>query len=208
MKKSKVFGIGFHKTATTSLKIALHTLGYNVTGPNGVNDPDIRNNINAMVEKISQKFDAFQDNPWPIVFKRMDEMHPGSKFILTTRNPDEWIRSQVRHFGIRTTPMREMIYGVGCPAGNEDVFVRRMLTHNSDVIDYFRGRSKDLLVIDITREGNWEPICSFLDEPVPTSAFPHANRAVDREERRLHSRRLVWIIQRAHNRLRHIMKQL
>ena len=71
MKKSKVFGIGFHKTATTSLKIALHTLGYNVTGPNGVNDPDIRNNINAMVEKISQKFDAFQDNPWPIVFKRM-----------------------------------------------------------------------------------------------------------------------------------------
>jgi hypothetical protein len=86
--------------------------------------------------------------------------------------------------------------------------VRRMLTHNSDVIDYFRGRPKDLLVIDITREGNWEPICSFLDEPVPASAFPHANRAVDREERRSHSRPLVWIIQRARNRLRQIMKQL
>jgi hypothetical protein len=32
--KTKVFGIGFHKTATTSLAKALSYLGYRVTGPN------------------------------------------------------------------------------------------------------------------------------------------------------------------------------
>ena len=31
--KTKVFGIGFHKTATTSLAKALSYLGYRVTGP-------------------------------------------------------------------------------------------------------------------------------------------------------------------------------
>jgi UDP-N-acetylmuramate-alanine ligase len=39
--ETKVFCIGFHKTGTTSLAVALKTLGYRVTGPNGVHDPDI-----------------------------------------------------------------------------------------------------------------------------------------------------------------------
>jgi hypothetical protein len=39
--KTKVFGIGFHKTATTSLATALSYLDYRVTDPNWVDNPNI-----------------------------------------------------------------------------------------------------------------------------------------------------------------------
>lgn len=39
--KSKVFCIGFHKTGTTSLELALIRLGYRVTGSFGTKDPHI-----------------------------------------------------------------------------------------------------------------------------------------------------------------------
>ena len=33
MKETRVFGIGFHKTGTTTLDVALTVLGYKVLGP-------------------------------------------------------------------------------------------------------------------------------------------------------------------------------
>ena len=59
----KVFGIGFHKTGTKKLAVALRTLGYRVTGPNGATDPDIANNAIEMCFSMVGQFDAFQDNP-------------------------------------------------------------------------------------------------------------------------------------------------
>ena len=115
--KNKVFCIGFHKTGTTSLGVALRRLGYRVTGPNGVKDRKISENVFPMAHDLVKKYDAFQDNPWPIIYKEMDAAYPGSKFILLERNPESWIRSQVKHFGRRNTPMRKWIYGVGCPQG-------------------------------------------------------------------------------------------
>jgi hypothetical protein len=64
-------------------------------------------------------------------------MYPKSKFVLTLRASDTWIKSQIRHFGSDETPMRRWIYGFGCPKGNEEVFIRRFETHNLEVIDYF-----------------------------------------------------------------------
>ena len=84
---AKVFGIGFHKTGTTSLALALRQLGYSVTGPNGVNDPNISQNARALVRDLVDQFDAFQDNPWPILFRELDEWYPNSKFVLTLREP-------------------------------------------------------------------------------------------------------------------------
>jgi len=69
---TKVFCIGFHKTGTTSLNVALNTLGYRVTGPNGVNDPDIAKNVLRMADDLVKRYDAFQDNPWPIIYKELD----------------------------------------------------------------------------------------------------------------------------------------
>ena len=77
-----------------------------------------------MAFKLANRFDAFQDNPWPILYKELDRQFPDSKFILTLRPSDEWIRSVVSVFGDEETAVREWIYGVGHPKGNEDVTSR------------------------------------------------------------------------------------
>lgn len=181
--KQKVFCIGFHKTGTTSLGRALTRLGYRVTGPNGVHDPDIRANVLPMACELIEQYDAFQDNPWPIIFREMDQRCPDSKFILSLRDTDSWLASQVRHFGTAETPMREWIYGVGCPEGNEDIYRRRYDSHNRDVLAYFESRPDDLLVVDLTKGDGWDELCPFLEVDKPPMPFPHSNKAQDRENR-------------------------
>lgn len=178
----KVFCIGFHKTGTTSLTVALRALGYRVTGPNGVDDPDIASNVLPMAYALVEQYDAFQDNPWPIIYRDLDRQYPGSRFILTLRNTDSWMTSQLKHFGRRETWMRKWIYGVGCPEGNEAVYRETFEAHNREVLDYFSERPDDLLVLDLAKGDGWEKLCPFLGKPVPTMPFPHANKGSDREK--------------------------
>ena len=87
MTKAKVFCIGFHKTGTTSLELALKKLGYRVTGSFGTKDPDIAEKVHEMAYAMVPEYDAFEDNPWPILYRELDERFPGSKFILTRHKP-------------------------------------------------------------------------------------------------------------------------
>lgn len=179
---AKVFCIGFHKTGTTSLTVALRALGYRVTGPNGIDDPDIASNVLPMAYALVEQYDAFQDNPWPIIYRDLDRQYPGSRFILTLRNTDSWMTSQLKHFGRRETQMRKWIYGVGCPEGNEAVYRKTFEAHNREVLDYFSERPDDLLVLDLAKGDGWEKLCPFLGKPVPAMPFPHANKGSDREK--------------------------
>jgi hypothetical protein len=165
------------------MRDALKMLGYNVIGPVGVNDPEIALKLDNLLDEISEKYDAFQDNPWPLVYPRMDARHPGSKFILTVRDPDKWFESAAEHFGVQETPMRQFIYGVGHPRDNKEIYIERFKRHNDEVLEYFSNRPNDLLVIDLSKDGAWPKLCSFLGEAVPQLPFPHANRRVDRERR-------------------------
>ena len=176
----KVFGIGFHKTGTKSLALALRRLGYRVTGSNDVYNPNIARDVQALVRRLVTEYDAFQDNPWPILYRELDRDYPGSKFILTLRPTEKWIGSVARHFGAESTPMRKWIYGVGAPKGNEEIYVERYERHNREVREYFRERPGDLLVLRITEGEGWEKLCPFLGKPVPNMEFPHENRAADR----------------------------
>ena len=177
--KAKVFCIGAHKTGTTSLEVALKKLGYRVCGSFGTKDPDIANKVHEMAWALVEDYDAFEDNPWPILFRELDERYPASKFILTRRPSAAWIRSMVRDFARTETPMRRWIYGdeAGCPEGNEDVYVERYERHNREVLEHFASRPDDLLVFDLPSGDGWEKLCSFLGHPVPNEPFPHANKA-------------------------------
>jgi len=177
----KVFCIGFHKTGTTSLTAALTRLDYHVTGPNGIKDPDIEKNVIDMAHQLVPKFDAFQDNPWPVIYQELDQHYPNSKFILTLRDPDSWIKSQVKHFGKEVTPMRQWIYGAGCPEGNEEIYLNRFNQHYAEVHEYFKHRPDDLLIMDLRQGDGWGKLCSFLCKDAPTSSFPHSNKASDRD---------------------------
>lgn len=160
------------------MKTALETLGYRVTGPNGVQDPSISKNILSLADSIVPYYDAFQDNPWPLLYRYIDQKYLEALFILTLRDPDDWLKSVLRYFGNKSTPMREMIYGYGSPIGHESEYIDRYNKHNEEVMYYFRNRSDKLLVINIFEGDGWNELCPFLNKPVPNIPFPHENRTV------------------------------
>lgn len=169
----KVFCVGFHRTGTSSLRAALEILGYRVCGSVATEEPDIAVRVHQIVESLLERYDAFEDNPWPILYRELDQRCPGSRFILTIRPTDAWVRSVARFFGSKTTPMREWIYGAGSPVGNEDLYRERFERHNEDVLRYFRSRPENLLVLRVTEGEGWSELCDFLGHDVPDGPFPH-----------------------------------
>jgi len=176
MMMAKVFCVGFHKTGTKTIAAALQQLGYRVMGPLGTTNRDIGRVALELAEEIVGRYDAFQDNPWPILYRELDQRYPGSRFILTLRDPRDWIRSQVAYFGEKESPMRAWIYGFGSPVGHEDTYLQRFTDHNREVLAYFADRPDDLLAMDFSRGDGWEALCRFLGREAPDEAFPHMNR--------------------------------
>lgn len=173
--------MGFQKTGTTSLGLALEKLGYQVCGYSPFREfaKNEDFDVAAFQQKaleLSEQYDAFKDSPWPLFYKEMDERYPGSKFILVERDKDKWIKSVVDDFGKYPNSIRNYTYGVPVPTGNEDIFIRRFERHCAEVRDYFDARPEDLLDINLDKgEVNWENICSFLGEPLPDTPWPRAN---------------------------------
>lgn len=178
VSSAKIFCIGFQKTGTTSLGRGLEILGYDVCGPVGVTNPQIGEKaLDWALEKIPH-YDAFQDNPWPLLYKDLDRIFPGSKFILTTRHPRSWIKSAKKYFGSYEAAAEVWIYGgVGTPVKNQKRFLQRYKQHNQDVREYFKNRPDDFLEIDFGKGHGWEELCSFLGRPVPSLPFPRSNKS-------------------------------
>ena len=182
MKDRKVFCIGFHKTGTSSLGVALEKLGYSVTGYYPFrhlaqqNEIDV-NALEQLAQDVAAQHDAAQDSPWPILYRQMDEVFPGSRFIHIKRDRDVWIQSAIKDFGQNPNAMRKLIYGAPFPKGNESIWLERYDRHNSDVQAYFADRPNDFISLDLDKgEVNWENVCGFLGESVPNAPWPHANR--------------------------------
>jgi hypothetical protein len=112
----------------------------------------------------------------------LDQWFPGSKFILTIRDSDSWIRSVKKHFRGRRIAAQQWIYGVSGVTGNESVYIKRFQQHNGDVVNYFRDRPGDLLIMDITKGDGWEKLCPFLGKDQPPFDFPLANIAAERSQ--------------------------
>jgi hypothetical protein len=184
MNEKKIFVIGFPKTGTKSLNSALTTLGYKVKSYFGSRDPDISRNVYEMAFRFVEQYDAFEDNPWCVLYKELDEKYPGNKFILTLRPTEKWIKSVVDHFGIKTRSLLEWIYGVGYPKGNEDIYIARYERHNKEVLEYFKDRPDDLVAFRLSEGDGWEKLCQFLHKDIPPIEFPHENKGVNRARKR------------------------
>jgi len=170
---SKVFGIGLMRTGTTSLAIALTTLGYDA--------------VHAQSEADIHNHEASTDTPVAARYKELDGRYPGSKFILTTRDSETWLASCARHFGrmgdireIRQTPIiKEFVSArekLGVPYFyNPNKLMFAYLSHLSDVFGYFKGREGDLMTFNLCGIEGWGKLCNFLDRPIPSVPFPHLN---------------------------------
>jgi 3'-phosphoadenosine 5'-phosphosulfate (PAPS) 3'-phosphatase len=179
-KKVKVFGIGLSKTGTTSLARALEILDFKVKDCMGVTKYT-KGDASCVDETSLTTCDAFTDTPIPSFYQELDRLYPNSKFILTTRDMDGWLKSCKKQFTPNLAEKRS-------DAGNrlfldlydtvvfdEDKFRAGYKKFTEGVFQYFMDRPDDLLVIDITRGEGWEKLCPFLDKPLQTIPFPKSN---------------------------------
>jgi hypothetical protein len=186
---TRVFGIGMHKTATTSLDKALSTLG--LDSAHWKNAHWARAIWEEMKEfgrsKTLERSYALCDLPISLLFKELDAAYPNSKFILTLRNEDEWVESIRTHFSPAnpfhhqwdTDPFTHQIHNeiYGRKKFDEDVMRTRYRQHNAEVLEYFKARPRDLLIMDMSKGAGWPELCGFLRKPVPgwSSPFPREN---------------------------------
>lgn len=175
----KVFGIGFHRTGTTTLNECLKSLGFSHKGY----DLDLLRKVDRgeleEVRRVADRYECFDDWPWPLIFRSLDEWYPDAKFILTTRkSPEVWLDSVKRHAKTTgPTESRQIIYGHPRVEGHEDVYLERYRRHNQEVREYFSDRPDDLLEICWETGSDWEDLCTFLDMEVPDRPLPHANKS-------------------------------
>ncbi len=192
----KVFCIGFQKTGTTSLYSALTMLGYRTAGVVGrdLSADTLRKEGADLCIRTAQDFDAAQDMPWPLFFRELDASYPGSKFILTVRDPESWFASIESHFGARPKPMQAFVYGdnAAAPAGNHDNYIKRYTDHNENVRAYFADRPTDFLEMDLGGSDGWEVLCPFLGLPAPQSPFPVKNTSAARKSLAYRVKRHLW----------------
>jgi hypothetical protein len=188
----KIFCIGFQKTGTTTLAQVFRSGGFKVTGPNGIYDPQIAQNVGDLVDRLVGRYDVFQDNPWPLFYKEMAESFPEAYFIHSHRDTEAWISSVVKHFGGSDRPMLRMIYGVGDPRGNEGQFVETYERHNAAVSEFFSKGDFNYMSLDVSREENADRLKRFVGLPSDGTKFPHVNVASDRSPREDARRRRVY----------------
>jgi hypothetical protein len=194
-----VIGVGVGRTGTYSLKLAINRLGL---GPCHHME-EVLQNMPVHVPLWSAAVDGSPDwraiysgyqsaVDWPTAcfFRELVKESPSAKFVLTQRSPKNWADS----FGStiykllagRDQAPPEMhawldmaiaiIAKTGFPAGlDRDGLIKAFVAHNEAVKKTILASQ---LLIFAVKDG-WEPLCTFLDVPVPDEPFPRTN---NREE--------------------------
>ena len=172
----KIFGIGIHRTGTSSLNQALQMLGYKSVHTL----LDIYPTIDT---KLIEKYDSLTDFPIPLLYKQLDILYPNAKFILTTRDINSWLKSVRWLFTSGKVIFKWDQYPIvndihsefyGIPFFEENAFIKKWYDFHDEVDEYFINRP-NLLKIDFTNNEGWEELCKFLDKKKPSGQFPFLN---------------------------------
>jgi hypothetical protein len=190
----EVIGPGFGRTGTTSFKTALNELGFGpcyhmmeVYENDGHVElwADAINGAPLAVDAIFEHYRSAADWPACSFWKELKAANSAAKIVLTRRDPDAWFESmtktilqalrkqsddeQLNRWRVST---RKLIFEQ--TFGNRfdrDHMVAVMRAHENDVVA--SCGAGELLVFDVA--DGWEPLCTFLDVPVPSTPFPRAN---------------------------------
>lgn len=169
-KFNKVFGIGLSKTGTWSLNKAL-----NILGVRSIHCPPVNE-----LYQVLETYRAATDTPVAAAFRELDRQFPGSKFILTIREKDDWLKSAAAQFNKNgklcnwQRVVRRKLYG--SEIWEPDLWARSMEIHTQTVCEHFRNRKDDLLEMNIAKGDGWQLLCGFLKLPEPPMDFPWANK--------------------------------
>lgn len=169
----KIFGIGLSRTGTLSLAFALRYLGYKTA--------HFRYEGRLIGDDAIAQCDALTDTPVARRFRELDIAFPGAKFIYTIRDKESWLMSCQRTLKPVGNPPdrndvlsnRRFVYGV--EIFQAEAFSKAYSEHHDQVLTYFHGREKDLLILNVVAGEGWEKLCPFLGHVTPPIPFPKRN---------------------------------
>ncbi|MFD2082358.1 hypothetical protein SAMN05421678_109117 [Actinopolymorpha cephalotaxi] len=191
----QVIGAGWARTGTTSMKQALETLGLPCHHMHEVFDhPEQADLFREAVkagpdfewERIYAGYSATVDWPGSVFWRELVAAYPEAKVLLTLRDPERWFTSY------HATVYRPIALGLDDPSAEkwnamaQEVVVQRLLAgepHDRErLIAAFERHNEevrttvpaDRLLVHHVGDG-WEPLCAFLDLPVPAEPYPHLN---------------------------------
>ncbi|XP_078481867.1 uncharacterized protein LOC100178838 [Ciona intestinalis] len=201
----KVIVAGYFKTGTKTMQAALTELGYNVYDwienfeflEKEWKQICTVGGSTELFRKMYENVDAVTDQPGCIFWDEILKAFPDAKIILTMReNEEEWWRSVQKQLKENSTWTLWAIMNVS-PTGrrlsqhtkrlvnsavgqqnnfttfmNETLFKMAYSRHNAHVL---QNAPKGQLLVFNLKDG-WDPLCDFLDLPVPSTSFPHKNK--------------------------------
>ncbi|MBL4672058.1 MAG: hypothetical protein JKX81_07325, partial [Arenicella sp.] len=136
-------------------------------------------------------YDGVVDDAVILHYEKLDRKYKNAKFILTVRETGRWknsikfdwnrtdanvpansrdLSNQLKHH----FTLRKKIFDV--LTFDEAAVLRTYDDHYHRVIDYFKTRPDDLLVINIYAGEGWDKLCNFLNLPIPDAKFPYAGK--------------------------------
>lgn len=191
----QVIGAGVGRTGTYSLKLALNQLGL---GPCHHME-EVLHKMESQVPLWSAAtagdadwatiYDGYQSAvDWPTTgfFRELNATNPGARFILTVRSPQSWAASfsstiykLLAEAGQAPAEMTAwlamadaVITKTGFPRGLDVEDLEQAFTAHIDAVKATIPAER-LLVFQV--KDGWEPLCAFLDLPVPDGPFPRTN---------------------------------
>ena len=196
----KVFGTGFGRTGTMSLKIALEKLGMGpcyhmrevVSHPSHIKIwYDISRGEHPNWNRLFSGFNSAVDFPVSLFYKKLINQFPDAKFILTLRDFDKWYISTANTIYKVPTILPEwfkkVVYPIRIFIAMQvnliwvGLFNNRFSDKESAKIVYYehiesvkKTIPSDKLLIYHVNKG-WGPLCEFLNVAVPEIPFPKVN---------------------------------
>jgi len=158
-------------------------------------------------EELFEGFQASVDFPGYPYYKILMEKYPEAKVILTKRDVDKWYESTLKTVwkaGPQTVLAKmvlltKMIFNTSlrdtfkCIKFMRNTYLKKQFDNNfaskENAKKVFFNHIEDvkkhvpenkLLIYDVS-EG-WQPLCNFLELPVPEEDFPHLNKKEDFHE--------------------------
>lgn len=193
-----VIGSGFGRTGTASLKRALEQLGFGpchhmeevFQHPEQV--PYWQALAAGQAVNWDEVFDGYRSQvDWPGAhyWRELADAYPQAKVIHTARPEERWWTSFSATIAVLLRTYQEMplpphmraMMQVGAEIVGPQTFGASFIDREIALGAYRRRaeqvgaaiRAERLLVFDVA-EG-WEPLCRFLDKPVPKTPFPRVN---------------------------------
>ena len=168
---------------------------------------EMEKNRTTDFDAMTNGYAAVVDFPGALYYKELMQKYPDAKVVLTVRPPEKWYKSASDTiYDLPRGPKRLMMKIVG--------MFKPEVAHMANIFDYvdnaiwghlFKGKFTDkefaiktfndwteevkrtvpkekLLVFEVAQ--GWQPLCDFLNKPMPATPFPRVNDTAEFIERK------------------------